>query len=308
MKKLSLLVFMLLCVRMLSAQEYTRAAYIEKYWRVAVAQMHSSGIPASITLAQACLESDNGNSYLAIKGNNHFGIKCHDWEGRSIKIDDDRKGECFRAYDNVMDSYQDHSDFLTGRSRYSKLFDLELTDYEGWAYGLSEAGYATNPKYPQMLISIIEDYDLTRFDTMYGNGDSSSHKAETVRLFSFDEGDGHMKFSLKRASQTENGVSFVIVRQGETLKDIAKAYSLTLRELLRYNDMSRDKSVEHGTVIYISRKKRRAAEGYDRHMLAADETLWGISQKYAVTLKSLYRMNHIDNNTPLEPGMELRLR
>lgn len=140
--------------------------YIARYAPIAVSEMYRSGIPASITLAQGLLESRYGLSELAAKGNNHFGIKCHDWKGKSMKVDDDRKGECFRVYDSYEQSFRDHSDFLRYRDRYKFLFDNDITDYKAWAYGLKKAGYATDPAYPQKLIRLIEDYDLSRYDRM----------------------------------------------------------------------------------------------------------------------------------------------
>lgn len=157
---LSVLIQTAMSAKPLSPQE----AYIEKYAQIAVDEMFRSGVPASITLAQGMLESSNGQSYLAVNGNNHFGIKCHDWTGGRVFSDDDRKGECFRKYRSVEDSFRDHSDFLRYRDRYKFLFDLKTTDYKGWAYGLKRAGYATDPAYPRKLINLIETYDLDRFD------------------------------------------------------------------------------------------------------------------------------------------------
>ena len=149
-----------------NAQKLTRQQYIDKYKDVAIKQMHKYKIPASITLAQACLESGDGNSTLARKANNHFGIKCHDgWKGKKIKQNDDKRRECFRKYDNAMDSFTDHSHFLTSRSRYNSLFDLPITDYKAWAHGLKACGYATNRKYAKLLIDIIEEYELYKYDT-----------------------------------------------------------------------------------------------------------------------------------------------
>lgn len=148
----------------LSAQNKTEA-YIEKYSSIAIAEMNMYNIPASITLAQGILESGNGESRLATEGKNHFGIKCHsNWSGKTIIEDDDEKGECFRKYSKVSDSYRDHSLFLTQRGRYSFLFEYDRTDYKKWAKGLKKAGYATNPKYANLLIDLIERYDLGRFD------------------------------------------------------------------------------------------------------------------------------------------------
>src|SRR4051812_10047034 len=136
-------------------------AYIQQYKDVAISEMHRSGIPASITLAQGIHESGLGKSYLAQNTNNHFGIKCHEnWTGKTFKYTDDAPDECFRVYDNPADSYRDHSDFLKNRPRYAPLFQLDATDYKGWAYGLKKSGYATNPKYPDILIKTNEDFQL----------------------------------------------------------------------------------------------------------------------------------------------------
>ena len=159
---LALLPFLLI-----SAADTPQKAYIEKFAAYAVNEMYRSGVPASITLAQGMLESRNGLSDLAAKGNNHFGIKCHtDWKGATMRVDDETRGECFRVYDSAYQSFQDHSDFLRYRSRYHFLFDYEITDYKAWAYGLKKAGYATDPQYPAKLIKLIEENDLARFDRM----------------------------------------------------------------------------------------------------------------------------------------------
>lgn len=147
------------------AQEITRTQYINNYKHIAIRQMNQYGIPASIILAQGCLESGNGNSRLAIKANNHFGIKCHNWTGKRIYHNDDKKGECFRKYNTPEDSFKDHSEFLRNGKRYQSLFDLKKTDYKAWAHGLKAAGYATNPKYAQMLITIIEENQLYQYDS-----------------------------------------------------------------------------------------------------------------------------------------------
>ena len=165
-RKLFLIVLIFCAAVTSNAQNLTRLQYINKYKDVAIRQMHKHKIPASIILAQACLESDNGNSTLARKANNHFGIKCHEgWKGKKYRHDDDARRECFRRYDNVIDSFTDHSYFLISGSRYNSLFDLKITDYKAWAHGLKAAGYATNPKYAKLLIDIIEDYKLYRYDT-----------------------------------------------------------------------------------------------------------------------------------------------
>ena len=148
-----------------SQEKVTVAEYIDLYTDLAIKEMKNYHIPASITLAQGILESENGNSPLAIEANNHFGIKCHqEWTGKTYNHDDDIKNECFRKYTKAEDSFRDHSEFLTTRDRYKPLFDLDITDYKGWAYGLKQAGYATNPRYPEILIRIIEENGLAELD------------------------------------------------------------------------------------------------------------------------------------------------
>ena len=167
MKKLILISGLIFTQQLSQAAKNSTQDYIEQWKITAIEQMNEHQIPASITLAQGILESANGNSPLAKKANNHFGIKCHkSWDGGTFFQDDDLKNECFRSYDNAAQSYDDHSAFLTGRSRYAKLFDLKITDYKGWAKGLKSAGYATNPKYAHLLIDIIEKFDLDKYDKM----------------------------------------------------------------------------------------------------------------------------------------------
>ena len=165
-RKFSLLLLSIFAAFGLGAQNLSREQYIEKYKDVAIHQMHKHKIPASIILAQACLESSDGNSSLARKANNHFGIKCHDgWKSKKFRQDDDERNECFRKYEKAVDSFTDHSNFLCSRTRYASLFDLPITDYKAWAHGLKAAGYATNPKYAQLLINIIEEYQLYKYDS-----------------------------------------------------------------------------------------------------------------------------------------------
>jgi hypothetical protein len=182
--------------------------YISSYKDIAVAEMNQFGIPASITLAQGILESGNGESRLATEGKNHFGIKCHDnWNGETIIEDDDEKGECFRKYSKVADSYRDHSLFLTERERYSSLFDLSPTNYKAWAKGLKKAGYATNPKYPSLLIDLIKKYDLNRFD----KGDSQQKKLYFAHSYGLPylSGVGAYYFREKSLFYAEVQTSFV---------------------------------------------------------------------------------------------------
>lgn len=274
-------------------------AYISQYSSLAVEEMCRSGIPASITLAQGLLESGYGRSTLATKANNHFGIKCHsDWKGETVYHDDDAKGECFRKYPQVLDSYRDHSDFLRYKSRYASLFELEMTDYKAWAHGLKKAGYATDPKYAYKLIGIIETYKLNRFDVL--NAEEKELVPETPlqleQPVKFEGSGRHGTFavSLAREVLQINGTAFIYARRYETYESIAKLYDLFPKELAAFND-SKDphRTLEGGEIVYLQPKANKAVKGLDKHICEEGETLYDISRKFAVKLSSLMKMNHI---------------
>ena len=236
---------------LVSAQSHYEA-YIQRYADIAVAEMYRSGVPASITLAQGLLESGIGRSELAVKGNNHFGIKCHNgWNGGKVYHDDDAKGECFRKYDTPEESYRDHSDFLRYRDRYKFLFDYEITDYKAWAYGLKKAGYATDPAYPKKLIGLIEEYDLHVYDTQSQTVSTiplpptQIEQSQTVRINPKQQ----FRFSLSREMYSQNGVPFIYAVEGETYRSIAASRNLFLREILKFNDVSEDAPLNSGTII-----------------------------------------------------------
>ena len=285
--------------------------YIEKWAPTAVSEMYRSGIPASITLAQGMLESGNGLSELALKANNHFGIKCHNWKGKGMKFDDDRRGECFRVYNSADESYKDHSDFIRYRDRYKFLFEYEITDYKAWAHGLKKAGYATDPNYPSKLISLIETYELYRYDTgKVGTSGSPRHhklpepparleRAEAIESFSF---------SLNRQTFKMNKVPFIYAEDGDTYSSIAEAYELFLREILSFNDLDKSEELRPGTIVYIGRKKKSSAKGVNKHIAEDGETLYGISQRYAVRLSSLLRRNGFASDYVLREGDVIKLR
>ena len=301
-----------LCVS--SAQPLSEAylTYIDKYRKVAVEQMRKYNIPASITLAQGLLESDAGRSMLAVEGNNHFGIKCHnDWNGRTMYYDDDRQGECFRRYGSAQLSFEDHSLFLTGKSRYASLFNLRPTDYKGWARGLKAAGYATNPQYAEKLINIIELYDLNRFDRTIRDGDGiqgvaayesspDSKDRKSVRDY-YTELTTHQPY-------ISNGLLYVYLGDDETLKDIAHEFRTTAARLRNVNEIKNRYVPEPGSIIYLEKKKCKAAAGFELHTVGPDDSLWSISQLYGVRLKCLLRKNRMDMGDSLAVGMELRLR
>ena len=342
MMKRSLLLYILaFCVSGLYAQSHQKA-YIERYAEIAVAEMYRSGVPASITLAQGLLESGYGRSELAVKSNNHFGIKCHNgWQGGKVYHDDDAKGECFRKYDTPEESYRDHSDFLRYRDRYKFLFEYKTTDYKSWAYGLKKAGYATDPSYPRKLINLIEEYQLHEFDTKPSTfaqkevetgseqktekkpehkpkGKSKKHEApqsiptppsqiEQVKEVRPDKRET-FRFSLSREMYSQNGVLFVYASEGETYASIAESNRLFLRELLRFNELQEDVPLKPGTVVYLQKKKKSAAEGLEMHVIEKGETLRGISQRYGVRLDQLCKINGIEDKNVIREGDIIRLR
>lgn len=186
------------------------AVYVHKYRAIAQYEMQKSGVPASITLAQGILESGAGHGDLTKRANNHFGIKCHGWQGEKVYHDDDKKGECFRKYTHPSESFKDHSKFLSSRSRYASLFQLDKKDYKAWAKGLRKAGYATDPKYPSKLISLIERYKLHAYDDI----------------------------DVKEDSHTTNDILDYKVKQGDTLYSIAKKFNLSIDRLMEMNNLS----------------------------------------------------------------------
>ena len=294
-------------------QKLSRAQYIEKYAETAVREMKATGIPASITLAQGCLESGNGNSTLATKANNHFGIKCHkNWKGRTIYHDDDEKGECFRSYRSADESFRDHSDFLRYSDRYASLFNLELTDYKGWAYGLQKAGYATAKTYAESLIRIIEENGLDRYDRLDRKALEELPPTPMEAEFStaFRPYPGHKLYtaSLGREIRTTNGVAWILARDGDTYASLAKEFSLFRSEILRFNDRSRNTALRPGEVVYVEAKKRESARNLDKHVVEEGETMRDLAQRYAVKMKKLYQYNGMRPGSEPEPGTILNLR
>lgn len=267
-------------------QEISRKEYIEKYSSLAVKQMHQYKIPASITLAQGILESNNGNSRLATKANNHFGIKCHGWEGKKIFADDDKKNECFRNYKNVLESFVDHSLFLNKYSRYEFLFDYKITDYKSWAKGLKKAGYATNNKYPELLIKIIEENKLYQFDSKKIDKNLISGK--------------------RNIYMHPNKIKYVISRNQETYKTIAKSLNIKLKQILKYNDDNNQSVLNVGTKVFIQPKRNRSKQRI--HVVNNGEDLRTISQTYGVKMKSLKKRNQLILQNSLNNGDKLRLR
>ena len=270
--------------------------YIDKYKELAIAQMKEHKIPASITLAQGLLESGAGMSELARKSNNHFGIKCGgNWRGRTVRHDDDARNECFRAYKHPRDSYEDHSLFLTRGARYAFLFKLNITDYKGWARGLKKAGYATDPSYANRLITIIEDYELYKYDRKGGRVVSVIKKEEPTVL------NPHQVYIA-------NDIAYIIARNGDTFKGLDKEFGISWKKLVKYNDLQRDYTLTNGDIIYLKSKKKKAAKPYTVYVVRDGDSMHSISQKFGIQLKYLYKMNRKDGEYIPEVGDRLRLQ
>lgn len=268
-------------------QNMTRKQYIEQYSKDAITQMHKHKIPASITMAQGILESSNGNSRLAVKGNNHFGIKCHNWDGKKIYEDDDKKNECFRKYDNVLASFEDHSLFLKKYNRYAFLFDLKITDYKSWAKGLKTAGYATNKKYADLLIKLIEENQLYELDKM-------------------EEAQSIVAESSRNVYLHPNRIKYVISKEGETLLEIAKEFDMRLWQLYKYNDIENVYELTKGEKIFIQPKKNKGK--VESHIVEDGESMRSISQFYGVKLKKLKKRNKHLPGFEIKSGFEIKLR
>ena len=278
----------------------TYQQYIDQYKDVAIEQMKRYGIPASITIAQGIFESGAGQSELAVKANNHFGIKCNGWSGRKSYHDDDERGECFRVYDNAYESFEDHSKFLSSRQRYSSLFNLKKDDYKGWARGLKAAGYATNPKYADRLIEIIQLYKLYQYDKAK---DYDKFLSEHTKDLSSN---GQPLHSIK----VFNKNYYLIARRGDTFKSIADEIGISYRKIAKYNERDKHDRLEEGEIIWLKKKQTKAPKDYKGrlHYVKAGESMYSIAQKYGIRLKNLYKMNRLKPDYQIKVGDELRLR
>lgn len=328
--------------------------YVKKYALLAVQEMNRYQIPASITLAQGIIETAGGQSRLAEQAFNHFGIKCKEnWTGERIYHDDDARGECFRKYNKVEDSYRDHSKFLAERPYYRKLFDLPITDYRAWANGLRKAGYATNPRYAQMLISKIEKLNLDAFDKLNPNADevytklvslygdvnkkdilgynvSETYIAETptpdktpqviavqpsqnvqrekqkVQQLAKRKPAPKVKLTKSRIKRHANRREYIVVNPGETIFQVAKAYNISEKKLLRYNDLSAPNKLQAGQNLFLCNKRNRGMQKTYRVQLG--DNMYLISQKMGIKLKSLYRRNRMQPGEEPQVGEILYLR
>lgn len=286
----------------------SRKEFIKRYKHLAVREMERTGIPASIKLAQAILESGCGESDLSVKANNHFGIKCHDWTGPTFTMDDDSPDECFRKYKNAEQSWVDHSTFLTTRPRYAGLFSIPTTDYKGWARGLKAAGYATNPKYADLLIKVIEEEELYKYDRLIKNPGAHSINAEEFAESITSQSDSRLgNTSYRNREAIINGIPYIEVREGDSFGKIAEYYKIKPEKLLRYNDIN-DPQLKYGQIIFLKDKKNKAAEGNEYHIVQPGESLYSISQMYGVKLQKLVKYNYISQTTHLAEGEKVYLR
>ena len=302
----------------------TLEQYIAEWSDEAVYQMAVHGIPASITLAQGILESGSGQSELATKSNNHFGIKCHsDWDGERVYHDDDRRGECFRSYDNASESFHDHSEFLK-RSRYEALFELKPTDYVRWAKGLKKCGYATNPKYAHLLIDLIERYDLDHYDELglalqadreafaaaeAAQATSRSKVFETVQNKDLNPAKSASTIGRRSVQTSENYIRYIMAEPGDTYDALAVELDLMGWQLYRYNEIDRKNHTytpRVGEVIYLQPKRNRGRTLWlEMH---PEETIWGASQRSGVSVKSLIRKNRLTPESPRPANGKLSLQ
>ncbi len=340
MKRLLTLALAALSLTATAQRRITPAEYIEKYKHLAIADQEAYGIPASIKMAQAILESDAGNSRLAVQANNHFGIKCKStWKGETIPHDDDAPQECFRKYPTAEDSFRDHADFLSNSARYERLFALDPMDYKAWAQGLKDCGYATSPQYPQLLINMIERHELYKLDveqpmaahTVSGPVASApppvmpaydgppTREPEQITLTS-----GPLPDSLRARVDIDNyavsaraaggypvyhnnGSEFVVARRGDTYETVAATMGLKAKRLRKLNDAGTWGQPNAGEQVYIRPKASRAINGRVMHTAAKGETLRDVSQQYGIRLGALARLNRLDTTAKIMTGQQIRL-
>jgi LysM repeat protein len=305
--------------QILCAQYTTVDQYVAQYKDIAVREMKRMGVPAAISLAQGILETENGNSDLVKKSNNHFGIKCKStWTAGSVSHDDDAPGECFRVYKDALDSYRDHSNFLRGNDRYAFLFRLDPRDYKAWAYGLRKAGYATNPNYPAILIKNIEDNNLEQytleavneipvFDASKYSDDTEDKEISDVLKSSGKNNTEPGGADLSEpAKLTINGSKALFVPKGTSLLAIASQNNINLSRLLEINDLEKDGLLEKDQFVFLEKKQSRGDRDY--YIVQQNETIYDIAQKNGILLQSLYDYNKISATETMYPGTKILLR
>lgn len=324
----------------------TPEEYIYKWRHVAVEHMEVYGIPASITMGQAILESGYGNGYLARVANNHFCIKCKgSWTGATITHADDNPNDCFRVYDSAEESFRDHADFLNSGSRYDFLFSYDADDYKNWAKGLKKAGYATAPDYAERLINIIERYNLHLLDKKNGikQYDDYLAKRDDIDLSKLQQITAPKEESKEESQSTveevvcdiatayaDSGIDpnnfrvtinahkgynvyltnrshYVVAKKGDTYESLAKLFSVSAGNLRRFNDVERKAQLKEGDIVYIERKLTSWMGEELLHTVKSGETLHDISQLYGIRLKNLTKQNSMRSNDPLAVGRTIRI-
>jgi LysM repeat protein len=305
--------------------------YINTYKQIAIEEMQRTGVPASIKLAQGIHETTAGTSKLVLKSNNHFGIKCKsNWSGPSVSHTDDAPNECFRKYDDPSESYRDHSNFLKGSPRYGSLFQLDPMDYSAWAYGLKKAGYATNPKYPQIIVKLIENYHLQDYTMIALNkmpvnqeeiAASTNHQAEkkmetaiAVKSESHDldkkktaaTKDLPMKRSYPSGEFKINETRVVFVKNETSLLSVAQQFNIPLARIFEFNDMEETETLEKDQLIYLQRKRKTGNSEF--HIVREGETLYEIAQEEAIRIEALLEYNQLKEGMKPAAGEQLYLR
>lgn len=292
------------------AQDMTVDQYVATYKDLAIAEMQRAGVPACITLAQGILETEGGNSDLFKASNNHFGIKCKStWTGETVSHDDDAKGECFRKYSCAADSYRDHSEFLKA-DRYAFLFQLDPLDYKGWAYGLKKAGYATNPKYAQILIQYIEQYHLQDYSMIAMGKMRDPNPTLAVAPVPPPPPPALKPTPAVHYPEGEfriNETRVVFARSGTSLLALAEQYHVSLPNLVDFNDLKNDNEIQQDQLIYLQRKRKVGQAQF--HTVAPGEALYDIAQLEGIRLSSLMEYNQLDNDAMQPaPGESLYLQ
>ncbi|MFO0415411.1 MAG: glucosaminidase domain-containing protein [Bacteroidota bacterium] len=322
MRKLAFIFILFFVSTFTIAQRITVEQYIDMYKEFAMEEMLRSGVPASITLAQGILEAEYGNSRLAKEANNHFGIKCKEtWTGPTIRHTDDAPWECFRKYGTAEESYRDHSEFLRTRKHYAFLFDLDIMDYKSWAYGLKKAGYATNPKYPVILIGHIEKYNLHEYSVIAMKRKdnpqyvSVNHTDTSLQTKKPQVNDVVVEKTIEntqvKPSYPEgvfeiNNTKVVYAKAGTPWMVIADQYKVALHHLFDFNELNEQETVEQDQLVFLKRKRKKGSVEY--HTVREGETLHSIAQSEGIRLSSLLDYNHLSSDKTIFKGKILFLQ
>ncbi|RAJ83055.1 flagellum-specific peptidoglycan hydrolase FlgJ [Chitinophaga dinghuensis] len=330
-KFLLLVTFILGAATLAEAQKMTTQQYIAIYKQVAIEEQRRTGVPAAITLAQGVVETQSGNGTLCLQSNNHFGIKCkNNWTGKTIRYDDDEAQECFRVYETARESYKDHSDFLRNNPRYAFLFQFDGDDYKSWAYGLKQAGYATNKTYPQQLIKVIEDNNLQKYslialgkaapeadaetggDVIAGNGGGSKPSGSVGQSGNNNSSATKPPRSSKPVAGNYpkgvfeiNGRKVIFAKAGTSLIALASQRDIRLSKLVRFNDLPGDGPLKKDMIIFLQKKGKKGSK--DTHIVAKGESLHDVSQTEGVMLKWLRRRNKLHEGEEPAAGQQLAL-